>query len=127
MGDPEAGNRVQAMGDEAGMSVALQDHETSKLSEQERSMRTGVKVSVISYPGRSEAAWMDFAEQAIVINNLHHAFRCADSTAASEFYIIETCFQVLSNLKEDEGERQAVLSRLFELYLSANPAQEESG
>ena len=123
MGGPEAGNRVPVMGDEAGMSVSQDDHGTTKFSEQERSMRTGVKVSVISYPGRSEAAWMDFAEQAIVINNLHPAFRCADSTAASEFYIIETCFQVLSNLKEDEGERQAVLSRLFELYLSTNPVQ----
>lgn len=124
---PQEGNRVPVLGDEAGVSVLADDHGTIKVSEQERSMRTGVKVSVISYPGRSEAAWMDFAEQAIVINNRHPAFRCADSTGASEFYIIETCFQVLSNLKEDEGERQAVLSKLFELYLSANPIQEVSG
>ncbi len=127
MEGPEEGNRVPVLGDEAGMSVLPDEHGTTKVSEQERSMRTGVKVSVISYPGRSEAAWMDFAEQAIVINDLHPAFRCADSTGASEFYIIETCFQVLSNLKEDEGERQAVLSKLFELYLSANPIQEKSG
>src|SRR5207245_4074235 len=109
MGGPEEGNRAPVLGDEAGVSVVPDEHGTTRVSEQERSMRTGVKVSVISYPGRSEAAWMDFAEQAIVINNLHPAFRCADSTTASEFYIIETCFQVLSNLTEDEGERQAVI------------------
>jgi len=126
MGGPEEGNRVPVLGDDAGVSLLSDNHGTIKVSEQERTMRTGVKVSVISYPGRSEAAWMDFAEQSIVINNLHPAFRCADSIGASEFYIIETCFQVLSNLKEDEGERQAVLSKLFELYLSANPIREVS-
>ena len=66
---------------------------------------------------------MDPADQAIMINDLYPAFLCADSTGASEFYIIETCFQILSKFKEDEAERQAVLARLFELYLSASPGQ----
>ncbi len=117
----EEGHRVPVLGDEAGTSVLRAEQGTTKVSEQERIIRTGVRVVVVPFPGRREAAWMDFAEQAIMINELHPAFRCANSTGASEFYVIETCFQILSNLKDNEAERQTVLSKLFELYLSVNP------
>ena len=121
MGGPEEGRRVPVLGDNPGTSVLADERGTTKVSDQERNIRTGVKVEVMSFPGRSEAAWMDPADQAIMINDLYPAFLCADSTSASEFYIIETCFQILSKSKEDEAERQAVLARLFELYLTVNP------
>ena len=120
-GPEEDGQRVRVLGDDFGTSVLTDEHGTTRVSEEERTIRTGVKVEVMSFPGRNEAAWMDPADQAIMINDLYPAFLCADSTGASEFYVIETCFQILSKFKEDEAERQTVFARLFELYLSVNP------
>jgi hypothetical protein len=118
---PGEGRDVPVPGDEAGKSVVHDEQGVTKVSEQERIIRTGLRVVAYPFPGRSEAAWMDPAEQAIMINEMHPGFLCADSTGASEFYVIERCFQILSNLKEDDAEGQAVLSKLFELYLSVNP------
>lgn len=124
LGGTEEGHRVPVLGDDPGTSFLPGECGTKKVSDRERMIRTGVKVVVMPFPGRNEAFWMDPAEQAIMINDLHPAFRCADFTGASEFYIIETCFHLLSNLKEDEAELQAVLARLFEIYLSVHATLE---
>ena len=119
-GGEETGQRVSVVGDEPGTSVLSDETGRIKVTEHERLLRSGTEIRILPFPTKTEPAWMDLAEQAIIVNESHPAFCCAEATGAAQFYVIETCFRILADQVEDEGERQAVLSRLFLAYVMVN-------
>ena len=118
LGSIRTGQDVPALGEEPGTSVLPDETGLTRRSEQERLIHSGVNIRVLPFPSRPVPAWMDPAEQAVVVNSSHPAFLCAKITGGDEFYLIATCFQLLSALKEDEVERQVVQTKLFEAYLA---------
>ncbi len=120
LADEGKGQRVSVMGDEPGTSLLPDETGILRIAEHERLIKTGLKVRILPFPNQLEPAWMDFADQAIVVNESHPAFRCAGATGGEQFYLIETCFRLLCEQIEDDGERQATLSKLFTAYLAVN-------
>jgi len=114
------GQKVPALGEQPGTSLLADQNGSTRITEQERIIRTGVRIRILPFPNRLEPSWMDPAEEAVIVNASHPAFLCARATGGNEFYIIATCFQLLSNLREDEAERQTVQTRLFEAYLAVS-------
>jgi len=112
------GSGVATEGDNPGVAVAKDERGTEVISVKERRVRGGIRLTFASFPDRLERAWVDPGLQAIVVNDAHLAFKCADELDSKYFYAVDCCFSVVTETIEDPQERDRVLSKLFGAYAS---------
>jgi hypothetical protein len=116
LGGLDTGSGVPTEGDDPGTSIARDEKGTEKVSQKERRVRGGIRLLIASFPDSLERAWVDSSVQAIVVNDAHQAFKCADDLDSATFYAIDCCFSVVTETIEDAAERDRVLSKLFGAY-----------
>jgi hypothetical protein len=112
------GSGVATEGDDPGTAIVTDDRGTEATTARERRVRGGIRLTFASFPDRLERAWVDPGLQAIVVNDAHLAFKCADELDSKYFYAVDCCFSVVTETIEDPVERDRVLSKLFGAYSS---------
>lgn len=118
LGGPGAGSGVPTEGDDPGTAVAKDETGPEAVATKERRVRGGIRLTFASFPDRLERAWVDPGLQAIVVNDAHQAFKCADDLDSVFFYAVDCCFSVVTETIEHSAERDQVLSKLFGAYSS---------
>ena len=119
-GGPNAGSGVLTEGDDPGAAITISEKGTETITPKQRRVHGGIRLTFASFPDRFERAWVDPGLQAIVVNDAHQAFKCADDLEAVFFYAIDCCFAVVTETIEDSAERDSVLSKLFAAYSSVS-------
>jgi len=118
LGGQGVGSGVATEGDDPGTSIAKDEKGAEAVGQKERRVRAGIRLTFASFPESLERAWVDSAVQAIVVNNAHQAFKCAEDLDSISFYAIDCCFSVVTDTIEDPAERDRVLNKLFGAYSS---------
>lgn len=117
MGGSQEGEGVPTYGDEAGAGVKVKAEGDKDVTQRERRLRGGIRISYNAHPDRLERAWPDPGLMAIVINTANPAFRCADFFEEKRFYTVDECLKVVCETIPEEEERTATLDKLFRGYL----------
>lgn len=118
LGGLGTGGGVETLGDDPGKGTSKDPDGKVVTTERERRVRGGIRLVFAPFADKLERAWVDPGLQAIVVNDAHQAFRCAEELDAVAFYAIDCCFAVVTEAIEDEPKRDEVLSKLFGAYAS---------
>jgi hypothetical protein len=118
MGGSGEGAGVPTEGDEPGKGVRTDSSGDLPAVERTRRTRGGVNIAYVSQPDRPERAWADPGLAAILINQAHPAFQCADGLSSIPYYTAECCFTVVSESIESPEERDAIMRKLFLAFLT---------
>ncbi len=114
---PGEGGGVPIPGDEPGMGIEADPQGEISVSRRKRQSRSGIQIAFVNDPDRTERAYPDPGLQAIAINEAHPAFKVADAIGEETFYTIDACFDVVTEVVEDEQERRNAARQLFQGYL----------
>ena len=125
-GGSDIASGVPTEGDDPGKGVVKEENGRESVSSQERKVRGGIRLTFASFPDRLERAWVDPGLQAIVVNNAHEAFKCAEDLDSVFFYAIDCCFAVVTETLEDNAERDQALSKLFGAYSTVSGWEADS-
>jgi len=123
LGGEGEGGAAPVMGDQPGSGLDVSDQGEVRVRLRPRQLRSGIQIAFRERPDQHERAWPDSGLQAIVINNAHPAFKCAESLGEKMFYTIDSCLDVVCETIETESDREATLEKLFQGYLRVSSGE----